>query len=154
MSNTLPNWLKGKHLTAVTANGCSVDAAGVITDGTDRSLAGYIDAVMFDSSPSLEMIQSVDRTVAHYENIYEDFTMTLVEILRIKQGSATPFLPTIAAGFNIIKFVFTRGGQTYTMYGQRGDYKDGVQGFGKNSCSLTIRPVDIGTGTGNPVALT
>lgn len=150
----LPKWLLGRHLTAVTIRPQTEAADGTFSHAAAASpLSGYIDYVRFESDPTLEMIQSVDRTIAHYEITLEDFNLVLGEILTVKTAHV-PVLPQMAASYNLFLIEFTRGGQTYSCYMRRGAFRDGVTAFGKNACELTVRPVDVGGGTGNPVTFT
>lgn len=147
-----PNYTRGRNLTTITIAACTEDTDGTITVGTDVSLAGVIDYIRFESDPNLEMIQSVDRTIANYVTTLEDYTVVVGEILKNKAGSWVPVLPSMAADYDLFYVEFTRGGETYGFYGRRSSFRDGVQAFGKNACELTLRSVDIGTGTGTPVA--
>lgn len=147
-----PNFLLGKHLTALTVAPITEAADGTITVQSSSSLLGYVDGVRFSSDPQLEMIQSLGRYGANYENLLEDSSISIVEILRRSQGGIFPLLPVVAASYDAAQFVLTRGGKTYTYQGRRSSFRDGVENFGKNTCELTLRPIDIGTGTGISVA--
>lgn len=149
-----PNFLLGKHLTALSVAGITEAADGTITVLSGTSLLGYVDGCRFSSDPQLEMIQSLGRIGANYENLLEDSSMTIVEILRRTQGGVFPVLPQVAVTYDAAQFTLTRGGKTYTYLGRRSSFRDGVENFGKNTCELTLRPIDIGTGNGLPVSYT
>lgn len=154
----VPSWVLGRHLTVMTYTPLSKDSNGTLsitTVGTTaaglssqnataaKSLKGYIDGVRFINTPAMDMIMSIDTTVANYEILYDDYELQLIEILHQKvTGSAgyTPILPYMAAAFEFGKIDFTRGGQAWSVYMKRGQYTDGVQGFGKNSVGLNMRP--------------
>jgi len=153
----VPRWVLGRHLTAITVTPLVRDAQGTLTITTlgtvlgrsaqsataAKSLSGYVDGVRFGSRPAQDLIMPIDQTVANYEIMYDDFDLQLIEILHIKTtGSAgyAPILPYLAANYEYFLVSFTRGGQTWDCYFKRGDFTDGVQGFGKNSVGLSMRP--------------
>lgn len=156
MPEVVPMWVLGKHLTAITVQPCSRAADGTLTvltagSGGDSgmvyptSMKGYIDYVRLSTDPMHDMIQAVDRSVAHYEITLEDYMVTLGEILHQKiTGGWRPLLPTINGLYDHMKVVFTRGGQSYTFFGKRGSFNDGVQAYGKNTCELTLKSIDVG----------
>lgn len=150
----LPRWLLGRHLTAITVTPQTMAEDGTLSNaGGAQNLKGYIDYVRLENDPMLEMIQSVDRTVAHYEGTIEDFTIVLGEILAVKEAHV-PILPSMAYSYDHFLVAFTRGGQTYSVYLRRGSFRDGVSAFGKNACELTMRSLDIGGTPGTPLTFT
>jgi len=146
---TVPGWLLGRHLTAISIVGMTESTAGVLGAVATSSLSGYIDAVQYASRPVQEMIQSVDRVGAHYENTIEDSELQLVEILT-RKGYHTPVLPTMAASYDYFTVTFTRGAQTYVSTMKRGAFTDGVANFGKNTVGLNMRPIDVSGSSSNP----
>jgi hypothetical protein len=150
----LPRWLLGKHLTAITVTPQTMATDGTLSGAIGaQNLKGYIDYVRLEGDPMLEMIQSVDRTIAHYEGTIEDFTIVLGEILAHKEAHV-PILPSMAWDYDFYLVAFTRGGQTYSCYLRRGTFRDGVTAFGKNTCELTMRSLDIGGAVGTPAEFT
>ena len=141
-----PAWLKGRHLTAISVIGYVQGADLVLTASTTSSLSGIVDYVRFNSDPQHEMIQSVDRTQAHYELTIEDSDIVIGEILQRKASAtatALAQLPSLFATHDFFSVTFTRGHQIYQMWAVRGRYGDGVSSFGKNVVEASFRPIDI-----------
>lgn len=138
---TIPNWLLGRHLTSVTLTGQSVDASGNMSAGTAQPMTTLIENIEFGVDPALVQVNAVNDTVANYMLPLDDYTITITEIIR---ANATPVLLLFAANYAVGYFVFTRGSNTFAMYCIRGAFADGVKDPGKNTVSLTLRPVGIG----------
>ncbi len=141
---SIPGWLKGRHLTAVTVIGYTEGADNILTAAATSSLSGVVDYIRFNSDPQHEMIQSVDGTVANYEITLEDYEIVIGEILRkkITSPSVVSLLPTLMATYDRFKVSFTRGSQSYEMWATRGRFGDGVSSFGKNVAEASFRPFD------------
>lgn len=152
MALKVPKWLLGRHLTTINVYPTTIASDGTVTVGTVASLSGRIDMVRVSSNPALEQIMSVDDTSDNRELLYDSFTLELTEILTNLSG-APPVLPAMNATSDVMKVVFTRGNQTYTFYGIRGAFSDGVGALGKNSCTLTLEPKNVNVGGGGVASL-
>lgn len=146
----MPLWLLGKHLTAVTITPCTEDATtGAVSEGSANTLTGQIDFVRLAIDPVTDTIMPVNATRVHTEILLNSDGLVLGEILTRKNGVISePILPALAYAYDILKVVFTRGGKTWTYYGRRGPFSDGVSSPGKNICELTLLPIDV-SGTPN-----
>lgn len=140
----IPSWLLGRHVTTITITGVLSDNFGNLTLSTTGSLTGQLASVKIRSTPTKENISSVDSAIAHNVITEENSSLELEEILRL-QG-AQQVLPFMAASFSYMKVVFSRAGNTYTYWGSRGEFEDGIESKGKNTCRLNLDQIDIGIG--------
>lgn len=140
----IPSWLLGRHVTTITVTGVLADNFGNLTLSTTGSLTGQLASVKIRSTPTKENISSVDSAIAHNVITEENSSLELEEILRL-QG-AQQVLPFMAASFSYMKVVFSRAGNTYTYWGSRGEFEDGIESKGKNTCRLNLDQIDIGIG--------
>lgn len=140
----IPSWLLGRHVTTITVTGVLADNFGNLTLSTVGSLTGQLASVKIRSTPTKENISSVDSAIAHNVITEENSSLELEEILRL-QG-AQQVLPFMAANFTYLKVVFSRAGNTYTYWGSRGEFEDGIESKGKNTCRLNLDQIDIGIG--------
>lgn len=140
----IPSWLLGRHVTTITVTGVLADNFGNLTLSTTGSLTGQLASVKIRSTPTKENISSVDSAIAHNVITEENSSLELEEILRL-QGSQQ-VLPFMAANFTYLKVVFSRAGNTYTYWGSRGEFEDGIESKGKNTCRLNLDQIDIGIG--------
>lgn len=148
---TIPNFLRGRHLTGVSIIPQIVGAGGVLTAVTASTLTltGVIDSVRLSMSPVMSDVNAVNSP--YVNNIIEadDSSIVLTEILRNGDSSATPvnLLANFAYNYDVCQVSFTRGGRAWSMYGIRGAFSDGVTQRGKNVAELTLHQVDVGTAT-------
>ena len=153
MAQAMPLWLLGKHLTAVTITPLTEDATtGAVSEGTAQTLTGQIDFVLLAMDPVTDTIMPVNATRVHTEILMNSDGLVLGEILTRKNGSTEPILPALVYAYDLMKVIFTRGGKTWTYYGRRGPYSDGVSSPGKNIVELTLLPINP-SGTPNPLVL-
>lgn len=140
----IPSWLLGRHVTTITVTGVLADNFGNLTLSTTGSLTGQLASVKIRSTPTKENISSVDSAIAHNVITEENSSLELEEILRL-QGSQQ-VLPFMATYFSYMRVVFSRAGNTYTYWGSRGEFEDGIESKGKNTCRLSLDQIDIGIG--------
>jgi len=141
----IPSWLLGRHVTTITVTGATSDIYGTLTlANTFGSLTGQLASVKIRSTPTKENISSVDSAIAHNVITEENSSLELEEILRL-QGTQQ-VLPFMAANFTYMRVVFSRAGNTYTYWGSRGEFEDGIESKGKNTCRLSLDQIDIGIG--------
>ena len=140
----IPSWLLGRHVTTITVTGVLADNFGNLTLSTTGSLTGQLASVKIRSTPTKENISSVDSAIAHNVITEENSSLELEEILRL-QGTQQ-VLPFMAANFTYMRVVFSRAGNTYTYWGSRGEFEDGIESKGKNTCRLSLDQIDIGIG--------
>ncbi len=145
---SIPLWLLGRDATTVTITVQSVNSStGVLSDGTGTDIAalataGVVDEIEFSSSKTLENIAPMYSLRAHYVPISLRYSFTITEVMRA--GSNTCLLANVwhSATSSLVKFVFKRGGNTWTTYGVLTDYSESLQ-RGKNVARLTVGMVDV-----------
>jgi hypothetical protein len=138
-----PNWVLGKHITALNLYAGSRDASsGVVTwSTTANSLSYLVDYVRVSDDRGLEMLVSLDSAYAHYELGLLDFTITIGEILSKKTSTPTgTVLAGLAQSCQYIKVVFTRGGNTYTFFGTIRHFGEAMDSFVKNTNEMILAP--------------
>lgn len=134
-------WIIGRDLTALSLYTGVRASDGTITWTLAGSLVGYTDSVTISDDRVLEPIQSVDGLYMHYEKTLMDFSCMVTEILSSVQASVTAL---VAQTSDFCKVVFTRAGKVYTFLGVISDFHDGISSFGKNTATLTLKPIDTG----------
>lgn len=144
----IPSWLLGKHTISVTVTGFTADSTGILTASTSGSLIGQIDSLEITSDPESDEISSADNPIKHHVVVAEDSSIRMTEILRLPVSQQV--LPYMAANFTYMKVVYARGVggalHTFTYWGSRGQYKDGLPGKGKGTAELSLNQIDIGIG--------
>lgn len=145
-----PNYLRGRDLTAVVLIGQTIGSNGTFTAGTSYTLTSVVDGYDFNSDPVLENLSAVNATAANNVPSEEDSSITVREILRKGDTTASPtcLLNAFARLYDYGQLVVTRGGLTKTFMGSRGSFTEGVNSKGKNTANLTLRRVE--TGASNP----
>ena len=148
---TIPLWMIGKHVTACTAKLCTVDSSGVLTAGTGLDAAdlvstGVIDEFELNASRTTENIAAITQVTAHHVRIARRDSVSISEIMRTGQNAcllANLWYSSTSGASDIVQFIFTRGGSTWTFYGVMLSYSESVV-RGKNVARMTLGPVDIG----------
>jgi hypothetical protein len=148
---TIPDWLLGRHLTAVTITPQTEGAGGVLTAVTASSavLTTTIDSIRLAQNPVTSNISAVNNQRANNVIEEDDGSLVVTQILRKGDTSATPtnLLGVLAMGWDYFSATFTRGGRTWTGIYVRGPYTDGVASKGKNVAEMTFLQADAGTST-------
>lgn len=139
----IPRWLTGAGGTiTVTLVRQTVAADGTLADDAAGSqvLTGDVDSVDVMSDPGMERIDAMTSGEQNNVGIDDGFGYTLVEIL--KDDGVNLLAAAVMAGTHF-KIVFVRGEQTWTGWGRRGRYDEGVR-RGKSVATLNIVPVAVG----------
>jgi hypothetical protein len=146
---TVPTWLLGRHLTAVTIIPQTVGAGGVLTAVTASSavLTTCVENIRISLNPVNSNINAVNDTRANNVVEEDDASLVVTEILKHSDSSATPtnFLAVMAMGYDYYQASFTRGGRSWAGYFCRGPYNDGVVAKGKNTADFTMLQANVGT---------
>lgn len=138
---SVPTWLTGRHVTTCSITPQTVAANGTLTAGTSSSLVGTLDEITLDSTPELEEISPMDTLFQNNVILKNATRITLTQILK---SNGTNLLTAAANAADVFAVVITRGGQTWTFYGTRGAYSEGLR-RGRSTCSLTLEMIDITT---------
>lgn len=155
MAQTIPQWLLGQHLTAISVAPITFDSAGLITVGTARPISGYIDGVEISPMNRLEMIQSIDQLWAHNQPIMYDTALKITEIKGKKTTVYTPVLNKIFATYLLGQVTFTMGAEVWTGAFAFEGLRDGINAFGKNTMEATFMQIDTTRNSGTaPVVFT
>lgn len=146
----VPTWLLGKHVTALTAAGVTLDANGNTTTSSSsssnpQSISGRIDGIELTQSNTTENIQSIDRRPANYVITESETSMTLTEILRSNDSVSTPtnVLAHLGNTFDYALINLTRGGLTFGFYCVIGSYSETIN-KGKSTGKLEVKMIDDG----------
>lgn len=138
---SIPVWLVGKHVTAVTLTPQSVASDGTITDTTPvATMVGHVDEVTISMRSENEEISPMNTTRLNHVQLKVGTTITIHEILK---SNGTNYLATAATGATaVFKVLVTRGGQGFTFYGLLESYEEGLR-RGKSTGSMTLAMLDI-----------
>lgn len=147
---SVPQWLLGRHLTAVTLVPQSIANDGTLTDASPVALTVRTQSIEFESEVLGEDIRPVNSAIANFVGHTDDSTLTL-EIL-LSTGTGSNPIATAMATYDYFKISFTRGGSTFTGYFYRRALRDGVQSLGKNVAVAVFRQVDVGDLPMSPAA--
>lgn len=152
MAQSIPQWLLGQHLTAITVTGLIRAANGDVTEDGEESISGYIEGVELEPTHVLGMFPSVERPSAHYEVLLDDFDLRIVEIKRKSTAANPSVLNNVYDKYSQVKVVFTAA-DTWTCYGTIAKLRDGVVNYGKNTMELLLKPADMVV-AGSPLSFT
>jgi hypothetical protein len=151
----VPNWLIGKHVTAITVAGVTAATDGTLTitaasAGNPQSLAGYIDGIDFTIQNTTENIQSIDQRRANYVITESETSFTLTEILKTNDSAGAPknILAPIGMLYDYALVTLTRGGRTWSFMSVVGSYSESIN-KGKSTGKIELKMVD--PGTSNPI---
>lgn len=140
---TIPLWLRGRDLTAITVTPQSVDSSGNLSAGSNASLYGHINVVDLRSEPAKENISPVTSPFANNMIAEDNFTIEIEEILN--QNSVN-ILASMASSSDYFFVSLTRGQQSWGFYSTRGAYSESVNSKGKNVCRMVFDQIDVGGG--------
>lgn len=142
---TIPQWLLGRHLTAVVLTPMTVAVDGTLTAQTPQNITFYTQSIELESEVLGEDIRPVNSPIANFVGHTEDSTLTL-EILLHQAGAGTPSNPvaSVMATHNVFEISFTRGGSTWAGTFARQSLRDGVRSRGRNVSVAVFRQVDAG----------
>ncbi len=147
---SVPRYLLGRHLTAVTFTPQTVAANGTLSDGTPITLTAVMDSLGLSLQANTEEISAVNS--ARQNNVgLDDGASLSLSIIRVNNGTDPAPLRTAVGTNDIFKVAYTEGTGTsakvVTGYYQRSSYEDGIQGKGKQIATLSLIPVDAGAST-------
>ena len=160
-TTTIYPFLQARNLRSLAVQGGSPDATtGVITWGTASDLAAQatagtrtFKAFDWESNPSTELIRPSDLPTANYVIEYEDFDITIQEII---PANGSGVLGVMLMGFDYFRVVAgyaPRGATavvaTVAAVGIRGSGK-GAVGPGENVQSLQLKPIGSNLYIGPP----
>lgn len=138
---TIPLWLRGRDITyTITAQ--TVDAAGVLADGTAYVMTGTIDEGDLDSQTELEEISPM-TTIRHNNVPIKDGTSCSITEILSKIATNNKLSAAFAAN-DYFKVVAVVGPRTFTYYGTRNGYREGWR-KGKMVAQGGLAMVDIGS---------
>lgn len=144
---TVPDFLIGEDLTAVTFTPYTKAYGGAITATSAQSLSGYIDAISINPNPNVSNKKSVDTPFGTGTPTFISFTMTITEIQRKPTTSAGPsFLISFANAYSYGLFVFTKGtgadAKTWTAFATWTGTRDGFVDSDVATASIDLTIVD------------
>jgi len=146
---TIPLWAIGKHITAITFTPQSVNTStGVLTDLTGTSVKqfyGHCAELSLDSQVTTENISAINRTYANNVGTESDTTLKVTEFEKSAGANLAADLAFTLGASGLVKFVLTRGTQSFTGYGILTDYSLNTSGKGSIKADLTVRQIDTGS---------
>jgi len=148
--SAIPLYLKGRHLASVVLTPCTVGTAGALTEVTAsaQTLTTVMDSLSLELIANLEEISAVNSPRQNHTVTDDDYRLTL-NILEVNNASDPSPLAAVAVSYDVFKAVFTKGtgasAKSWTVYGHRDTYSEGVQGKGRQIASLTLAGVDLGS---------
>lgn len=141
---TIPLWVLGKNVTGVTVTPQTVDAAGLLADGSPLSCTGKLRSIRLASNPRQREVSPMDTGREHTVNVKESNSITITELLSYATGAVNVIQTVITnSSTDVFKFVFIRAGKTWTFYGRRGPAGEAVD-EGEDVMELTLTMVDPG----------
>lgn len=147
----IPQWLLGRHITAITIALCTVAADGTVTVLSATSLSGFLNQISLSGEKEKVTIQSIDRYAINTVYTGGGTSMVITELLKTNDSSGTP-TNILAASYytanDYCQIVLTRGSRTFTLYAGMGSYVE-EETRGESTGKMTLDPIDAGTT--NPV---
>jgi len=142
---TIPLWALGKHISTISLWLQSVNTtSGVLADiGTaGTSFFGHSSEISLDNTVNMENISTMDRPYAHNVVVETDTTLKITEN---EKSAGTNLAASLAFTGSYVRYVVTRGAQSFTGYGVLGDYSMNSSGKGNVKGEIQIRQIDIGS---------
>lgn len=145
---TIPLWLLGRHLAALSITGQAVSAGGVLSDsGSAVNLLAKSSGIDHSITPTKAEINSLNSTRENNVILSDGYSLNL-SVLMVNDGTDPSPLRTLVESFDVLKVVITKGtggsAKTYTGYFTRGVYSESMQGRGQVIASLALDGVDAG----------
>ncbi len=147
---SIPNYLLGKHLTAVSITpASSVATNGTITWGTAVNFVTTIDNISVNADSQKAMIKPSNSTRRHNVVINDGFSVTLSALRLNNATSSNPGLDLIKAS-DYFRVLFTQGTaagsiNAYELHCSRTALSFGQDGEGEQMLSLSLDNVDTGS---------
>lgn len=155
-------YLRGRDTTAITITAQDVSATGVLsntTSATGELIGGRCDGISIQVKQNSESIMAINDIIENNVPISIGYTISLTEILVNRSGTGgiassainyEPILPYLfnhaASGtstYQYFKITIDKGGKEYIVYGLKQSLDDGVRSQGKQTCSMTLVPVNV-----------
>lgn len=138
----LPPWVIGRYVTNMAIYAVTEALDGTLTDGSSAALTSKLQSIELASDPETAEVSAMDATVQNMMLLKENNGIVVSEILQ-RAGSAPNVLAAWATSNSVGKFVFSRGGKTWSGYYRRGPYHET---FDKGAAvgRLTLLTVDPG----------
>lgn len=149
---SIPLWVLGKNLTALTIRQQTVGADGALTDGGSgaTSLLAIKDGLTFNSSAELENIGADNATIANNVILQDDLSMTINALMPNIGADPHPLVTLFKANSHFkVVMTFGTGGsaKTHTLYFVRGNTSISSVGRGAFKVEATLASVDAGVDT-------
>lgn len=146
---TIPVWMIGKHLVSVTLYPQTVGTSGILADASTKGITTQLDSYQLNLAPTLENINAVNQPRGNNVVVEDDFSVSL-NLIEVHNASDPDPLATIILTNDYFKAVFVKGTQagsieTWTLYGARGAFSEGLSGKGKQMASLELHAIDVGS---------
>lgn len=148
---SVPQYLLGKHLTAVAITPASAVAAdGAITWGTAVNFVTVIDNISVNADAQKAMIKPSNSQRRHNVVINDGFSVSL-SALRLNNGGSSNLGLDLIKAADYFKVTFTQGTATnsinaYELHCSRTALSFGQDGEGEQMINLTLDNVDTGSG--------
>ena len=144
----IPLWLLGRNITTCNIIPCTLDTDGTFLEGTGGTLIGRLDEITTNFRTTLENISPMDSLNANYVKVEQENTWNLTEIMQESNGTAGAIniLAQATDGFDYVKIVLARAGNSYTFYGIIGEYNESYR-KGKCIATLSVHQVALTSGT-------
>ena len=136
-----PPYLLGRHLTAVTVAGVTVDSNGVLSVGSATAIQALIEELGHEIDVESEDVSPVTAIRMNEVPLRTGHTVDL-SVIALSNGANV--LYTIRDGFDVCRLVWTEGGDTFIGDYWIGNFRAGVRSRGKNMLTLSLMPIDVG----------
>jgi hypothetical protein len=147
---SVPRYLLGRHLTAVTLTPQTVAADGALSNGTPLTLTTVIESLQDELNANTEEISAVNSTRQNNVVLDDGASLTLV-VISVNNGNDPEPLRTAFGASDVFKVSYTRGtgssARVTTGYYTRSSLSGGFQGKGKQIGTFTFLPADAGSNT-------
>jgi len=149
---SIPLWVLGKNLTALTIRQQTVGADGALTDGGSgaTSLLPFKDGLTFNYSGVLEEVGADNSTIANNVLLMDQLSMSINTLLPNVGGDPHPLVTLFKANSHFkVVMTFGTGGsaKTHTLYFIRENVTLNSTGRSAWRCEATLASVDASTDT-------
>lgn len=136
---SIPTWLVGTAVTAISITPLTVASDGTLTAGSAASLTGHLDEISLEQSNDLETIVPLDVRQNNEVITGSGTQLTLIEILASSGGN---ILAAVSNTYDYVLASFARGGKSYTGTFVVKGYGEGIR-RGKSVGTLRLAPCGI-----------
>lgn len=141
---TIPLWVTGRQITNLQIIPQNISSVGLLSPATAVPLTGVLENIMLRNQPEEAEISPLDATATNDVILKDSQTLELTELLQNAPapGTGANALAHFSQNWNYGQFTVTRGGNTWSFYGQRSTFSDGGdKGVWKST--LTLKMVGI-----------